>query len=486
MIRNLTEWDEDDKGDAEDEYEALRRSLSWTEEFGLLFVDCTPATAEKLIKDIKQDLPQKRIEVLRLTEPIENLYTEIAALPNRDSIDILFIQGLEHSIYDYEKTIKDNTERRNYSLFSVPRLLGHLNLQRESFRDHFNICFVFLLPKFALTYFNRRAPDFYDWRSGMFKLENRGDLALAELSQSEEAFWLKQGEQRFIVGDLVDAIACCDKALDISPDSHIAWSNRGIALAKLERIEAAIISYDHALKIKPDSHTAWFNLGNALSELGRIEEAIASYDKALQFKPDSHEAWNNRGLVLSELGRFEEAIASYDKALQFKPDSHEAWNNRGLVLSELGRIEEAIASYYRALQFKPDYHQAWNNRGNALFKLGRLEAAIASFDQALQIQPDLHQTWDNRGNALSELGQIEEAIVSYNKALEIKPDDANAFYGKACCYALQNQINLALENLQQAITLNPDECRDMAKTNSELDNLRQEPRFQALIQDDKD
>jgi tetratricopeptide (TPR) repeat protein len=452
MIRNLTEWDEDDKGDAEDEYEALRRSLSWTEGFGLLFVDCTPATAEKLIKDIKQDLPQKRIEVLRLTEPIENLYTEIAALPNLDSIDILFVQGLEHSIYDYEKTIKDNTERRNYSLFSVPRLLGHLNLQRESFRDHFNICFVFLLPKFALTYFNRRAPDFFDWRSGVFKLENRGEFALAELSQGEDEFWLNRGNQQYEAGDLVDAIVCWDKALDITPDSHTAWNNRGIALRKL----------------------------------GRIEEAIASYDKALQIKPDTHAAWNNRGNALFNLGRFEEAIASYDKALQFKPDKDDAWNNRGIALFNLGRLEEAIASYDKALQFKPDYPDALNSRGIALRKLGRTKEAIASYDKALQFKPDDYQAWDNRGFVLYKLGRIEEAIISCNKALEIKPDYDNAFYNKACYLALQNQIDLALDNLQQAITLNLEKYRDMAKTDSELDNLRQDPRFQALIQEDRD
>ncbi|MEQ9622097.1 TPR end-of-group domain-containing protein [Coleofasciculus chthonoplastes] len=350
MIRNLTEWDEDDKGDAEDEYEALRRSLSWTEGFGLLFVDCTPATAEKLIKDVRKDLPQKRIEVLCLTEPIENLYTKIAALPNRDSIDILFVQGLEYSIYDYEKTIKDNTERRNYSLFFVPRLLGHLNLQRESFRDHFNICFVFLLPKFALTYFNRRAPDFFDWRSGLFKLEPQGEFALAELSQGEDEFWLNQGYQQAMAGDLVDAIVCWEKALDIAPDSHAAWYNRGLAL----------------------------------DELGRLEEAIASYDKALQFKPDQDEAWYNRGFALRKLGRFEEAIASYDNALQ------------------------------------------------------------------------------------------------------IQPDDTTSIYNKACCLALQNKIAIALENLQQAIALNSDEYREMAKTDSDFDNLRHDPRFQALIQEDRE
>jgi hypothetical protein len=52
--------------------------------------------------------------------------------------------------------------------------------------------------------------------------------------------------------------------------------------------------------------------------------------------------------------------------------------------------------------------------------------------------------------------------------------------------ALQNQIDLALDNLQQAITLNLEKYRDMAKTDSELDNLRQDPRFQALIQEDRD
>jgi len=81
---------------------------------------------------------------------------------------------------------------------------------------------------------------------------------------------------------------------------------------------------------------------------------------------------------------------------------------------------------------------------------------------------------------------LEEAIISCNKALEIKPDYDNAFYNKACYLALQNQIYLALENLQQAITLNPDKYREMAKTDSELDNIRQDPRFQALIQNDTD
>ena len=60
----------------------------------------------------------------------------------------------------------------------------------------------------------------------------------------------------------------------------------GNALYDLGRYEEAIVSYDKALEIKPDLHEAWYNRGIALGNLGRLEEAIASYDKALEFKPD--------------------------------------------------------------------------------------------------------------------------------------------------------------------------------------------------------
>ncbi|MGB7442146.1 MAG: tetratricopeptide repeat protein [Coleofasciculaceae cyanobacterium] len=213
-------------------------------------------------------------------------------------------------------------------------------------------------------------------------------------------------------------------------------------------------------------------VGYSLYQLGQYEEALASYEKALEIKPDLHEAWYNRGVALYKLGRYEEAIASYEKALEIKPDNYAAWNNKGNALGELGRYEEAIASYERALEIKPDNYAAWNNRGNALGELGHYEEEIASYERALEIKPDDDTAWYNKGIALSELGRDEEAIASYEKALQFKPDDDAAWYNKACCYALQNQIDLGLENLQKAINLNPEENREMAKTDSDFDNIR--------------
>jgi hypothetical protein len=58
---------------------------------------------EQLIARVKDDLPQKTIEVLQLDQPIDNLYEIVEQLPNREQINILFIQGLEHSFYEYEQ-----------------------------------------------------------------------------------------------------------------------------------------------------------------------------------------------------------------------------------------------------------------------------------------------------------------------------------------------------------------------------------------------
>ncbi|MBC6472924.1 MAG: tetratricopeptide repeat protein, partial [Hormoscilla sp. GM102CHS1] len=87
------------------------------------------------------------------------------------------------------------------------------------------------------------------------------------------------------------------------------------------RYDEVIASYDKAIEIEPDDHPAWYNRGYALLQLSRYDEAIASYDKAIEIKPDDYEAWNNLGNALYQLSRYDEAIASYDKAIEIKASS---------------------------------------------------------------------------------------------------------------------------------------------------------------------
>src|SRR5919199_1409319 len=306
MTLDSSEWDEDLPPDAEEDYQTFIRTLERTDGFRLLFVQCTPAEGKQLIASVKDDLPQKTIEVLCLDKPIENLYQIVEQLPNREQVNILFIQGLEHSFYEYEQVNFGATHERDfYSWKGVPRILNHLNQHRERFRDTFKICFIFLLRPFSLKYFIHRAPDFFDWRSSVFEFPTT-----PEILEQESSRILQEGDyEEYLTLTAEERIK---KVLDIQEllaENHQTPSSKVSLLLELGNLlvagkeyEAAIASYDQALKFKPDDHQAWNKRGNALSNLGRIEEAIDSYDQALKIKPDLHQAWNNRGYALSDLG----------------------------------------------------------------------------------------------------------------------------------------------------------------------------------------
>jgi hypothetical protein len=152
-----------------DHYQTLLRALRRRKGFGIQFVQCSPGQAKQLIHSLKQDLSQKNVGLLNLEQPTENLFDLVQVQPNQETLDILFVQGIEKSLEPYIKPgyggIGDY-----YKLDTVPPILNHLNQQRENFRDRFShLCFVFIVPLFALKYFIHRAPDFFDWRSGIFK-----------------------------------------------------------------------------------------------------------------------------------------------------------------------------------------------------------------------------------------------------------------------------------------------------------------------------
>ncbi|MBE9141068.1 tetratricopeptide repeat protein [Nodosilinea sp. LEGE 07088] len=591
MTTDLLAWDENDQTlDPDAEYRMLLNGLRRTEGFGLFFVECSPFQGEKLIKRTRKDLRGKRVDVLKLEAPISdgNLFKRIKTfLDEREETlftrfqrfvgvsqqtDVLFIQGLELSLLDYEESKKrlgwSSEKIFSYSWHGVPPVLINLNQQRERFRDSFATRIVFLLPVFAVKYLVHRAPDFFDWRSGVAQIADD----TATLSRESRRLWLEGGysqylswtqEQRnrrileiqslleaekldeservnlhFEQGNLFDAsmewkaaiaaynaaLAAYDAASAIQPDDPEALYNKDlilklkglteqtvlcekeIALNELGHYEEAIAAYDAAITIKPDDHEVLYLKGVALGNLGRNEEAIAAYNAALAaydaasaIQPDDPEALYNKDLILklkglteqivlcekeialNELGHYEEAIAAYDAAITIKPDDHEVLYLKGVALGNLGRYEEAIAAYDAAITIKPDLHKALYLKGIALWNLGRHEEAIAAYNAAIAIQPDNHEAWDNKGYALANAGQLNEAISSFDKAIEINPQHANAIYNKAYALSMQGDLESAFELLQQAFDIDPN-YREMAKTDTDFDPIRADPRFQALLE----
>lgn len=187
LAQPLKDWDQDLMMSREDEYQSLLRTLKIIDHFSLLFVRCSPSNSTNLICRIKEDITNKAIGILKLEQSIDNLYDIIGEFYRQNPVKILFITGIEKSFYD---DIKPNYNGKSYfyQKSSVPRVLGHLNLQRERFRDNFDFCIVFLVRSFGLNYFVHRAPDFFDWRSGVFNYNQKEETVKLELEceNSEE------------------------------------------------------------------------------------------------------------------------------------------------------------------------------------------------------------------------------------------------------------------------------------------------------------
>ncbi|MFM7877024.1 MAG: sigma-70 family RNA polymerase sigma factor [Microcystis panniformis] len=339
---SLAQPSEDTSPSKEEIYQALLRSLTRRKGFGIVFVQSSPLEAQRLIQRVQQDLPQKKVATLQLTEPINNLYELIEGRSDRNELNILFVQGLEKSLEPFIKP-GFGGEGDYYNIDTVPGILSHLNQRREIFRDRFsNICFVFILPAFAIKYFIRRAPDFFDWGTGVFRFPLDSETLSQELSgilskrskNNYSGFSLKEGEKLLLkIQQLIDE---CD-----NNKSHLAdlLFEQGLVLQGIKKYREAVSSYKKALQLNSEDPDVLNNLGLALFDYGLFEKAIINYDKALKIQPDYYYAWDNRGDALRALGRFSEAIDSYNQALQLKPDDQTAWDSLFKTLVEADNPE---------------------------------------------------------------------------------------------------------------------------------------------------
>ena len=142
--------------------------------------------------------------------------------------------------------------------------------------------------------------------SGLLCLARRG-------TESKRLEWLKQAQE--MAEELLES-----ESLEFVSDLFLYKLGNGFY--ELKAYEEAIASYDKAIEIKPDKHEAWSNRGISLDDLGRKEEAIASYEKAIEFKPDYDKAYYNRACSYSLQGDFDRAISDLAEAIRLEPEEY--------------------------------------------------------------------------------------------------------------------------------------------------------------------
>ena len=85
-------------------------------------------------------------------------------------------------------------------------------------------------------------------------------------------------------------------------------------------------------------------------------------------------------------------------------------------------------------------------------------------------------------NAYADKGDLDRARQLMAELVEQNPDAWQGFFNAACLEARLGDRDRAMEHFERALELEPEKAREFAKTDSDFDSIRDDPRFMALLE----
>jgi adenylate cyclase len=216
---------------------------------------------------------------------------------------------------------------------------------------------------------------------------------------------------------------------------------------------------------------------------------LAEAERALQLDGDLAEPHAVRANVLYHSGRHDEALAEADLALKLDPESHEVNYAAGLILYRERRLEEAAVCFRRLAALTEADFGSSGMLASCLTALGDLDGARSAARVTLERVEKIAALDRINGHAmaygadaLAVLGEGERARDWMDRALLIDPDNWLMRYNFACALSIHlDDADGAIELLGPVMASGPSRLVSAANTDPDLDPIRDDPRFRAIV-----
>jgi serine/threonine protein kinase/tetratricopeptide (TPR) repeat protein len=218
-----------------------------------------------------------------------------------------------------------------------------------------------------------------------------------------------------------------------------------------------------------------------------LNEAEAASRKALELDPELAEAHAAGGLAFALKKSFVEAQQEFEAAIRLDPKLYEAYYFYARTSFQRGDLTKAAELYEQAAKLNPDDYQAVSLLVNVYHGLGLAKEAAATEQRALQlterhieVHPDDPRALYLGAGILARIGQHGKSFDWARRALAIDPEETSILYNVACVYALLGRTEEALNCLGKVME-HGTFYKNWAAKDSDLDSIRSDPRFNALI-----
>lgn len=149
------------------------------------------------------------------------------------------------------------------------------------------------------------------------------------------------------------ALVYLQRATDLEPANTQAWSSKGYALLRLQRLPEARQALETAVRLDPGFAGGWINLGQVCLLQGDFGRSIVSLEKALQLQPTAADAQLYLAQAYQGSGQSERAQTGLDKLLQQQPQYAPAWQLRTVLALQLRQPQLAQQAYARLRALDP-------------------------------------------------------------------------------------------------------------------------------------
>jgi TolB-like protein/Flp pilus assembly protein TadD len=283
-----------------------------------------------------------------------------------------------------------------------------------------------------------------------------------------------------------DAVGEYSEAIRLDPQFANAYVGKAGALLEIQRLiphtgrEARTAAND-ALAAAKQATALAPHLGAAHAALAEVQSRLfldfgaaeSEYERALELAPGDARVLTRAALFLAQMGRFDQALPHANRAAALDPLNAITQNALADFFYAGHRYKESVEAGTRAEEIDPHAAFAWANIGVTYLAAGDIAAAL----RACTTPPieENHQfclaiTYDK----LHRRADAEAALAT----LQSTAGSAWA-YQYSEVYAQWGDIPKALEWLETAFRL-MDPGLLYLKTDTLVDPLRQEPRFQAI------
>jgi len=321
------------------------------------------------------------------------------------------------------------------------------------------------------------------------------DTEAHELYLRGRYFAGKRGEQSTVTEageNIRKAIDYFNQAIAKDPNYALAYAGLSDSYSLLpqwatanraEYVSKAKAAAIKALELDDNLAEAHTSFATALfdSDLN-LPASKREFERAIELNPNYVAAHYFFGLnTLSALGEFDRAIAELRHAVDLDPFSLLINSNLGFVLTVARRYPEAIVQLQKTLELGPNYGLAHRQLGEALELSGHMDKAIVEYEKAYKFTNDTHAL-AYVVHAYGLKGEREKALQLFTQLKEVEPEGRRWAFGVALVYLGLGDKDEAINWLERSYRDKEAAKISLLKVDPMLDSLRDDPRFEALVQ----